>query len=139
MIWDPNHFNAIHQLEMIQHCAVIFLLNMPWRRNDRDSVSPRIYNRLYYKLLVSQMLLDLKWLSLQPRRSYSRILLMHKVIKNHLIFPTQFLPPPAYSCSYIEPGIVTSFVNDIFKCLLMFSSILSSQGLFVSGAISRST
>ena len=82
-IWDPHHFNAIHQLEMIQHRAARFVLKKPWRRNDRDS--------------VSQMLLDLKWPSLLLRKSYSRILLMYKVIKIHLIFPPQCLPPPAYS------------------------------------------
>ena len=57
-IWNPYYFNAIHQLEMI-HRAARFVLNKPWQRNDRDS--------------VSQMLLDLKWPSLQLRRSNSRI------------------------------------------------------------------
>ena len=50
-IWDPYHQNQITKLEMIQHRAARFVLNQPWRRNVRDS--------------ISSLLSSLKWLTLQ--------------------------------------------------------------------------
>ena len=38
-IWDPFHQSEIHKLEMLQHRAARFILNRPWRRNIRDSIS----------------------------------------------------------------------------------------------------
>ena len=39
-IWDPSyHQNQINKLEMIQNRAARFVLNQPWRRNVRDSIS----------------------------------------------------------------------------------------------------
>ena len=38
-IWDPYHQNQINKFEMIQHRAVRYVLNHPWRRNVRDSIS----------------------------------------------------------------------------------------------------
>ena len=53
-ILDPYHQNQINKLEMIQHRAARYVLNQPWRRNDRDS--------------INSLLSSFKWLTLQHRR-----------------------------------------------------------------------
>ena len=66
-----------------QHRVARFVLNKPWCRNDRDS--------------VSQMLMDLNWPSLQDRRKHSCLLLLYKVVTNHFKVPLNYLPCQAYS------------------------------------------
>ena len=78
---------------MIQHRAARFVLNKPWRRNDRDS--------------ISQMLMDLNWSSLQDRRKYSRLLLLYKVVTNYFIIPHNYLPCQAYPSTRAQ---------HLFKC-----------------------
>ena len=77
-IWDPHQQTLIHKLEMIQHCVARFVLNRPWRRNCRDS--------------VTNMLLTLKWPSLEERRKQSRLTLLFKFINNLIYIPNQYLP-----------------------------------------------
>ena len=44
-IWDPYYQNAIHKVEMIQHRAARFILDKPWRRNERDQmISAKLAN-----------------------------------------------------------------------------------------------
>ena len=38
-IWDPYQQRSIHKIEMIQHWAARFVLNQPWNRHHRDSIS----------------------------------------------------------------------------------------------------
>ena len=76
-IWDPYHQNQINKLEMIQHRAARFVLNQPWRRNVRDS--------------ITSLLSALKWPTLQLRRECTRQILLYKII-NHLVqIPTNRL------------------------------------------------
>jgi len=64
---------------MIQHRAARFVLNQPWRRNIRDS--------------ISSLLSLLKWPSLQLRRECTcLILLYYKIINNFL---PHYLPTPS--------------------------------------------
>ena len=60
-IWDPYQQYLINKLEMIQHRAACFVLNKPWNRHQRDS--------------ITNMLKDLNWPSLQERRKQSRLIL----------------------------------------------------------------
>ena len=50
-IWDPYQQTSIHKLKMVQHRAARFVLNKPWRRNHRDS--------------ITKMLQSLNWLHLR--------------------------------------------------------------------------
>ena len=59
-IWDPIQSSLIHQLEMVQHRAARFVLNRPWSKSSRDS--------------VSQMLNTLNWTSFETRRRQSCLL-----------------------------------------------------------------
>ena len=58
-IWDPYHLKDINKIEMIQHRTARFVLNRPWRRNMRDS--------------ITEMLTSLEWLPLQLRRKCTRL------------------------------------------------------------------
>ena len=69
------------ELEMIQHRAARFVLNQPWRRNVRDS--------------ISSLLSSLKWPTLQLRRESIRLILLHTIINNILQIPTNYLPTPS--------------------------------------------
>jgi len=77
-IWDPYHYNNINKIEMIQHRAARFVLDRPWRRDIRDS--------------ISSMLLSLGWPSLQLRRKCARLVLMFKLLHNILVIPPDYLP-----------------------------------------------
>ena len=57
-VWDPYHQGNINKLEMIQHRGARFVLNQPWQRNVRDS--------------VSLLLQSLNWPTLQIRREQGR-------------------------------------------------------------------
>ena len=82
-IWDPFHQSSIYKLEMIQHRAARFILNKPWRRNHRDS--------------ITEMLQSLSWLPLEERRKNARLVLLFKVLNNMIHIPTDYLPVPAPS------------------------------------------
>ena len=58
-IWDPYQQTFINKLEMIQHRAARFVLNKPWRKNYRDS--------------ITDVIQSLNWLSLEKRRRDSRV------------------------------------------------------------------
>ena len=83
-IWDPYHQNQINKLEMIQHRAAHCVLNQPWRRNIRDSISSRLSS--------------LEGPTLQLHRESTHLILLYKII-NHTLqipidyFPTELLPP----------------------------------------------
>ena len=80
-IWDPYQPTSIHKLEMIQHRAAWFELNKRWRRNHRDS--------------ISDMLIRLKWQSLENHRRHSRLILLFKFVNKMIHIPTQYLPVPS--------------------------------------------
>ena len=73
-IWNLYHQSYISKIEMmliillliemIQHIAVCIVLNKPWRRHIRDS--------------VSSMLADLQWPSLSQWQKCARITLLYK-------------------------------------------------------------
>ena len=52
---------------MIQHRAARFVLNKPWRRHHRDS--------------ITEMLNELNWPSLQERRKQARLILLRVLNK----------------------------------------------------------
>ena len=54
LIWDPHQHKLIYKLEMVQHQATRFVLNKPWSKHYRNSISEMIYK--------------LNWPSLQTRR-----------------------------------------------------------------------
>jgi len=60
---------------MIQHRAVRFVLNRPWRRNMQDS--------------ITEMLTSLEWPPLQLRRKFARL---YKIIHNLTEIPSSYLP-----------------------------------------------
>ena len=80
-IWDPYQQTSIHKLEMIQHRAARFVLNKPWRRNHRDS--------------ITKMLQSLNWPPLEERRRKSRLILLFKFLNRKIHIPTQYLPAPS--------------------------------------------
>ena len=82
-IWDPHQKYLIDKLEMIQHRAARFVLNKPWNRHQRDS--------------ITDMLKELNWPSLQERRKQSRLILMYKIVSHLLIVPDRCLPTPMSS------------------------------------------
>ena len=77
-IWDPHQQSLIHKLEMIQHRAARFVLNRPWRRNHRDS--------------ITEMLVELKWPTLEDRRKQARLMLLFKFVNKLIYVPNQYLP-----------------------------------------------
>ena len=70
---------------MIQHRAVYYVLNQPWRRNVRDS--------------INSLLLSLEWSTLQLCRESARLILLYKIIIYYEFqltifqFHHQLLPP----------------------------------------------
>ena len=66
---------------MIQHRAAHFVLNKPWNRHQRDS--------------ITDMLKQLNWPSLQERRKQSCLTLMYKIVNHLLIVPDRCLPTPS--------------------------------------------
>ena len=63
---------------MLQHRAARFVLNKPWRRNHRDS--------------ITDMLITLKWPSLENHRRHLRLTLLFKFVNKMIHIPTQYLP-----------------------------------------------
>ena len=63
---------------MIQHRAARFILNKPWRRNNRDS--------------ITDMLRSLNWPSLQEHRRHSHLFLFFKFLNGMVHIPIQYLP-----------------------------------------------
>ena len=70
-IWDPHQHNLIHKLEMVQHRAARFVLNRPWKRNNRDS--------------ITELLQQLNWSTLETQRKNARptLLFSHQQYTNH--------------------------------------------------------
>ena len=63
---------------MIQHRGGRFVLNQPWQRNIRDS--------------VSLLLQSLNWPTLQIHRECSRLVLLYKIINQIIQIPAHYLP-----------------------------------------------
>jgi len=63
---------------MTQRRATRFVMNRPWRRDMRDS--------------VTEMLTSLEWPSLQVRRKCARLTLLYKIIHNLIEIPIHYLP-----------------------------------------------
>ena len=82
-IWDPYHHKLIYNLEMIQHWAACFVLNQPWNKLHRDS--------------ISLLLHKLKWPSLQDRRKQARLILLFKMLNKLICIPHRYLPTPSSS------------------------------------------
>ena len=83
-IWDPHQQYLINKIEMIQHRAARFVLNRPWQKLQRDS--------------ITLMLSKLQWPSLQILRRNARLTLLaiYKIIHHHQIIPYQYHPTPAF-------------------------------------------
>ena len=77
-IWDPYHQSYIDQLEMVQHRAARFVTGIPWRRDQRDS--------------ITDILRALNWPTLQKRRQQARLVLLFKILKDFLTVPSSNLP-----------------------------------------------
>ena len=80
-IWDPHQNKSIYKLEMIQHRAAWFVMNQPWNRHHRDS--------------ISELLHKLEWPSLQVRRKWAKLIFLFKIINNLICIPNQYLPSPS--------------------------------------------
>ena len=63
---------------MIQHHAARFILNKPWIRHHRDS--------------ITEMLNELNWPSLQERRKQACLILLYKIVNHLLVVPNRCLP-----------------------------------------------
>ena len=91
---------------MVRHRAACFVLNCPWSRSSRDS--------------ISQMLGKLNWCPLEIRRKQSRLLLLF----NHLVhIPENLLPVcspsgitrASHSIQLIRPYVRTNvYLNSFF-------------------------
>ena len=81
-IWDPYHQSDIGKLEMIQHRAARFVLSKPWLKSEY----------LHYRDSITDMLLSLKWPSLEHRRLHARLMLLFKILTDNLIVPSRCLP-----------------------------------------------
>ena len=68
-IWDPCQQYLINKIEIIQHRAARFVLNHPWRKLQRDS--------------ITLMLSELQWPPLQTLRRNARLTLLYKIIHHH--------------------------------------------------------
>ena len=97
---------------MIQHRAARFVLNKPWNRHQRDS--------------ITDMLKELNWPSLQERRKQSRLILMYHL----LIVPDRCLPTPSPITKLVSTTLRNSF---IFNQQSIRTDIHSSLGLFLIG------
>jgi len=83
LIWDHYHQSDIGKLEMIQHRAAHFVLSKPqskYYHHCRDS--------------TTDMLLSLKWPSLEHQRLHIRLMLLFKVLTDKLTVPSCCLPSP---------------------------------------------
>ena len=104
------YYYVIDKLEMIQHRAARFVLNKPWNRHQRDS--------------ITDMLKELNWPSLQDRRRHARLILMYK-ITNHLLFvPYRCLPTPSHltsTPSSPSSKVFPSTINSWHLPLLFFT------------------
>ena len=81
-IWDPCQQYLINKIEIIQQRAARFVLNHPWRKLQRDS--------------ITLMLSELQWPPLQTLRRNARLTLLYKIIHHHQIIPHQYHPTPAF-------------------------------------------
>ena len=81
-IWDPHQQYLINRIEMIQHRAARFVLNHPWQKLHRDS--------------ITLMLSELQWPTLQILRRNARLVLLYKIIHHHQIILYQYHPTPAF-------------------------------------------
>jgi len=77
-IWDLYYQTEISKLEMVQHQAAWFVLNKPWNRHHRDS--------------ITEILQELNWPSLQQCRKQARLIMLHKSVNNLLFVPSRCLP-----------------------------------------------
>ena len=74
----PHQHKLIHKLEMIQHRAARFVLNQPWSKHYRDS--------------ISEMLHKLNWPSLQAKRKQARLIFLFKMLNKQISILEQYLP-----------------------------------------------
>ena len=65
-------------MDRVQHRAAKFVLNRPWQRNVRDS--------------ISEMLESLKWPTPKQRRKCARLILLYKIVHNFVKIPAEYLP-----------------------------------------------
>ena len=63
---------------MVQHRAARFVTGIPWRRDQRDS--------------ITDILRALNWPTLQKRRQQARLVLLFKILKDFLTVPSSNLP-----------------------------------------------
>ena len=63
---------------MVLHRGAHFVLNQPWQRNARDS--------------VSLLLQSLNWPTLQIRRECSHLVFLYKIINQIIQIPAHYLP-----------------------------------------------
>ena len=97
-VWDPHTIKNINSLEMIQRQAARWVLG---RFHNRSS--------------VSEMLQQLRWPSLQHRRTQARLLLLYKAINGHvkldtfgLLNPVEGILAGAYPHRYIPIWAATA-------------------------------
>ena len=93
-VWDPYHQGNINKLEMIQHGGARFVLNQPWQRNVRDS--------------VSLPLQSLNWPTLQIRRVCSRLVLLYTIINQIIQIPAHYLPTQSPITTRTRNAFITS-------------------------------
>ena len=73
-VWDPHHQKSIEKLEMVQRRAARFVSNIPHRHTQQQTS-------------ISKVVLDLGWQPLQVRRKNNRLIMMYRIIKNHVEIP----------------------------------------------------
>ena len=63
---------------MIQHCTARFILNKPWIRHHRES--------------ITEMVNELNWPSLKECRKQAHLIQLYKIVNNLLLVPNRCLP-----------------------------------------------
>ena len=79
-IWDPYQKQQVNQIEMVQRRAARFVLDRPYRRDTRDS--------------VTSMLQELQWKSLAERRRDRNVTFMYKITNGLVAVPPEYHPTP---------------------------------------------
>ena len=82
---------------MVQRKAARFVLNKPYRKLQRDS--------------VTDMLAELKWKTLQERRDQHSLILFYKIVNNLVEIPSNILPPKALRGSHHKYQIPPSNID----------------------------
>ena len=77
-VWDLHNHKYIQKLEMVQHRAARFVTNMTHRYSEHQQTS------------ITQVVQDLWWQTLQDRRKNNILIVLYRVINQHVEIPQNY-------------------------------------------------